>query len=173
MKKAMTIPAKPLRVLSVAARAGRVGIVVLNEGTLALWEASEHAAVSGDAAAAKLRQWIKDYQPDCLVSENPDSATNKSGIQIPILKALAEFGEDQDILNLVVRRVQPFANAYEEAESFVKRFPELKAYVPKKPRIWQSEHYRLVIFEALAMAREAGLLNAEQHNSWLQRGLRA
>ena len=164
------MPTNTQRVLAVAARAGRVGFVVVDNGELIWWEASEKASEEKEidnaaaAAAALLREWITTYQPDCLVSENPDSATNKSGKQIPILQALASVGEDLPIRNRLVQRKQLFANAYIEAKHLAKQFPELKGYLPKKPKIWQSEPYRLVIFEALALAREAELLGQGSHN---------
>jgi len=157
--------AKAQRVLSVAARAGRVGFVLLHNGDLQMWKASEKASESADSAARSLRQWVDAYRPDCLISQNPDTAGKKSGKQIDILQALARSGDDMPILNLVVLRTQPFANAYAEAKALAKQFPELKSFVPKKPKIWQSEPYRLVIFEALALVRDAGLLPKTTHNS--------
>lgn len=149
------------RVLSVAARTGRIACVVLDEGELVIWDASEKGSFSATDAAKKLRAWVKEFKPDVLITENPDAAWKKRGVQIPILKALASVGEDLGIQNLVVRRTRRFANAYVEAKHLGEQFPDLAHLVPKKPQIWQSEPYNLACFEALALVREAGLLKPE------------
>jgi len=146
------------RVLAVTARTGRLGCVVVDDGDLVIWDTSEKGAASPEAAGAKLRAWIAEYRPDVLVSENPDAAGRKHGLQIEILKTLAEIGQDLPLLNLVVRRHRRFHNAYEEAQDLGAQFPELSMMVPQKPPIWGNEPYNLVLFEALVLVREAGLL---------------
>ena len=152
------------RVLAVAARTGRIACVVLDDGELVIWDASEKAGSSAEEAAKKLRIWVREFKPDVLVSENPDAAQQKSGVQIPILKAFTAVGEDLGILNLVVQRKKRFRNAYVEASHLGEQFPDLAHLVPKKPRIWESEPYNLACFEALALAREAGLLKQDSSN---------
>ena len=149
---------KGQRVLSVAARTGRIACVVLDDGDLEIWAASEKAASSATEAAKKLRAWLQEFKPDVLISENPDTARKKRGVQIPILKTLASVGEDSGLRNLVVRRERRFRNAYIEAAHFGQKFPDLTHLVPKKPAIWQGEPYNLAFFEALALARDAGFL---------------
>jgi len=151
-------------VLAVAARTGRLGSVVIDDGALIIWDTSEKAASSEALAAKKLRSWVKEFRPDCLVTENPDTAGQKRGAQIPILKSFAAVGDDLPILNLVVTRKRLFKNAYLEAENFGNQFPDIAHLAPKKPAIWEREPYQLVCFEALALVRDAGLLappNAE------------
>lgn len=147
------------RVLAVAARSGRIGCVVVENGDLIFWQGSQKEAASKEQAVKCLRDWIREFRPDVLVSENPDAAGDKYGEQIPILQGFAEAGQDLPIVNLVVRRERPFDNVYEEAAHLAQQFPDLKDMVPKKPPIWMNEPYRLVFFEALALVRDAGLLN--------------
>jgi hypothetical protein len=149
------------RVLSVAARTGRIACVVLDDGDLVIWDASEKAASSASEAAKKLRAWVQEFKPDVLITENPDATRKKRGVQIPILKAMASVGEDSALLNLVVRRTKRFRNAYIEAAHLGEQFPDLAHLVPKKPAIWQREPYNLACFEALALVREAGLLKPD------------
>ncbi|MCR8551164.1 hypothetical protein M4578_25390 [Salipiger sp. P9] len=146
------------RVLAVAARSGRLGAVVLDSGRLVFWTTSRKASLSSAAAAAKLRDWLAEFQPDVLVTENPDTAGRKKGRQIAILRAFLEVGQDAKLVNLAVRRVRRFENAYAEAASFVARFPDLQQLRPEKPPIWGKEPYTLVCFDALVLIREAGLL---------------
>jgi hypothetical protein len=150
--------AEPGRTLSVAVRTGRMACVVLDGGDLVIWAASREAVKTQASAAKKLQRWIKEFRPETIVTENPDSAGQKRGEQIKILKTLACVAEDQPILNMVVRRQKRFRNAYLEAEDLGRQFPDLVHLVPKKPPIWKSEPYNLAWFEALALARDAGLL---------------
>lgn len=146
------------RILAVAARTERIGCVVVESGDLVFWEGSAEMAKDAEGAAKQLRAWIHEFQPDVVVSENPDAAGKKSGVQIPILQAFVEVGQDVQAVNLVVRRERPFQNVYDEAKSLAEEFPDLEGMVPEKPPIWGKEPYNLVFFEALALVRDAGLL---------------
>lgn len=148
------------RVLAVAARTGRLACVVLDDCQLVIWDASEKAASSEDEAAKKLRAWVHDFKPDILVTENPDAARKKGGLQIPILQVLASVGDDLPIPNLVVQRKRRFPNAYVEAAHLGNQFPDLAHLVPKKPPIWKGEPYNLACFEALVLAHEGGFLRS-------------
>ncbi|MCK0103222.1 hypothetical protein [Pseudohalocynthiibacter sp. F2068] len=152
------MPGEGGRVLSVAVRTGRMACVVIDDGNLIIWDASRKAVKTEAQAARKLRRWICEFRPDVLVTENPDSAGQKRGAQLRILKTLGTVAEDQPILNMMVRRQKHFKNAYLEAEDLGQQFPDIKHLVPKKPPIWKSEPYNLACFEALALARDAGLL---------------
>lgn len=146
------------RALAVAARSGRLGCIVVDDGDLVIWDSSEKGASSPDAAAAKLGDWIAEFSPDLLITENPDAPGRKRGQQIEILKRFDVIGQDLPIVNLLVRRQQSFRNAYEEAADLARQFPDLEMMVPNKPPIWGNEPYNLVLFEALALIREAGFL---------------
>ncbi|WP_197917298.1 hypothetical protein [Thiosulfatihalobacter marinus] len=132
--------------------------MVVESGDLVFWEGSAEMAKDADGAAKQLRAWIQEFQPDVVVSENPDAAGKKSGVQIPILQAFVEVAQDVQAVNLVVRRERPFQNVYDEAKRLAEEFPDLEGMVPEKPPIWGKEPYNLVFFEALALMRDAGLL---------------
>lgn len=146
------------RILAVAARTERIGCVIVENGDLIFWEGSAEMAKDAAGAAKQLRAWIHEFQPDVVISENPDVAGRKGGVQIPILRAFVEVGQDEPIVNLVVRRERPHRNVYEEANRLAEEFPDLEGMVPKKPPIWGKEPYNLVFFEALALVRDAGFL---------------
>lgn len=146
------------RVLAVAARSTGLGCVLLEAGDLLLWINSEAGTKGADAAAAVLRDWAKTYHPDVIITETPDAAGHKRGRQIAILRALLETADNLSPINFSLRRTQPYKNAYEQARELARRCPEIERALPIKPPIWKSEHRNLVIFEALALARDAGLL---------------
>jgi hypothetical protein len=153
--------AKARRVLSVAVRTGRMACILLDGGELVFWATSRKAAKTKERAATKFRKWIEEFRPDLLVTENPDCAGQKRGAQIKILKILFTVAEDQPIPNIAVCREKRFRNAYLDAEEFGRQFPDISHLVPKKPPIWKGEPYQLACFEALAMARDAGILEAQ------------
>ena len=148
------------RVLAVAARSTGLACVLIEAGDLLLWVNSEAGTKGPDAAVAVLRKWVATYRPDVVITENPDAAGAKRGRQIAILRALHEAAQDMELLNVSLRRHQPFKNAYEQARDLAQRCPEIERALPVKPPIWKSEHRNLVIFEALALARDAGLLRS-------------
>ena len=149
------------RVLSVAARSGRLGCVLLEQGRLLGWTTSERGARSATAAARRLQGWIDSFGPQVLVSENPDAPCRKGGRQKANLRAFLSVVEELPLRHLVVTRQRRFGNIYLEAEDLARQFPQLAPEVPKKPPIWKHEPYRLVIFEALALVRDAGLLGED------------
>lgn len=154
---------KNQRALAIASRSGRLGCVVVDDGDLVIWDTSEKGAGSVNAAAVKLKEWIAEFNPDVLVTENPDAPGRKHGLQIDILKRFNSIGQELSIASLVVRRRQSHRNAYEEASELAGQFPDLSAMVPEKPPIWGSEPYNLILFEALVLVREAGLLKSFGH----------
>ena len=146
------------RVLAVSARITGLGCVLLEAGDLLLWINSEAGTKGPEAAVTVLRDWAKTYRPDVIITETPDAAGHKRGRQIAILRALLEAADDLSPINFSLRRSQPYNNAYEQARELARLCPEIARALPVKPPIWKSEHRNLAIFEALALARDAGLL---------------
>lgn len=148
-----------LRILAVAAKEGRIGCVVLDNRELVLWEGSEGCAKTPAKAAIKFENWIRDFEPDVIVSEHPKTAKKKGRKLKFILTVFAKIAEDCSAIGLQVERKRPFRNVYEEAKAFADAFPNLRGMVPEEPAIWKGrEPYSLVFFEALALVRDAGLL---------------
>ncbi|MEP3300282.1 MAG: hypothetical protein ABJO27_27990 [Pseudoruegeria sp.] len=130
----------------------------MDDGNLVFWEGSAKWAKSADGATKQFRCWIAQFKPDVVISENPDAAGAKRVVQIPILHALADVGQETSAINLLVRRQRPFANLYEEAKDLVDKFPALRTLAVKKPKIWAKEPYSLVFFDAMSLVRDAGLM---------------
>lgn len=154
--------AKKARVMAVAARTKRIACVILEDGLPVTWDAAGKRAKTPEKAAMKLRAWIEEHKPDVLVTENPDTAVRKGKRQIAILKAFQAVGEELPVRHLVVRRERKFANVYEEAAAFGVQFPDFAGLVPRQNKPWESEGHNVVCFEALALARDAGLLVADK-----------
>ncbi|WP_172299997.1 hypothetical protein [Pseudoruegeria sp. HB172150] len=148
--------------LSVAARTGRLGVIVLEGPDLIYWSTSAKGSKSADAAALVLRGWIAEFRPNVLISENPDAAGRKRGRQIPILKAFVDLGTELSLPHRVVERRRLFNNAHQEAAAFVRQFPDAAPTAHGKPPIWGKEPHNLVCFEALALARDAGCIEATE-----------
>lgn len=146
------MPTNASRVLAIAARTKRVGCVHLVDGKLVDWGYAEIDTV--EEAVAKLYGWLETYKPNCLISENPETAFRKSGMQIPVLQAFVEIGKDQPVLNILLTRKKTHKNLYLEAESLAEKFPDITSRVPNKPPIWLPEHRNLVYFDALALANQ-------------------
>jgi len=116
---------------------------------------SRKGAQSEDDAALTLRRWIVKYDPDTVISENPDSAKKKGDKQKGILAIWARIAEDMPLLNILVVRLQKHRNMYVEAKQLARKYPQIKNHVPVKPPIWMPEPRQTVIFEALSMADRA------------------
>lgn len=142
------------RVLSLAARTGRIGCVYLMNGELKDWALSCKGSMSKENASEVFKQWIDHYSPDTIISENPDTATRKSSQQKTILKVFADIAEDSPALNILVSRQKTHKNIFVEAVALAERYPLIKDKVPKHPPIWMPEPRNTIYFEALAMAEQ-------------------
>lgn len=152
------MPVKARRVLSVAARSGRLGFVLLTGETLASWGTSEKGAKDIDAALERLHSWVVEYDPDVLITEDPERSHNKGKKQRAIMQAFLSVAKDWSLEHHIAIRQAQVTNLYKDAAEVAKAFPELADQVPEKPPIWTAEPYRLVYFEALVLARDAGFI---------------
>lgn len=149
--------AKSARVLSVAVRSGRLGYIVLSGHMLIAWGTSEKGAKSVQTALGRLERWVQHFEPLVLITEDPNTGF-KGERQRTIIRAFGLAARDWPLMHKAVKRKQRCANLYEDVAHVAAAFPELAVYVPKKPKIWNSEPYRLVYFEALILARDAGFV---------------
>ena len=105
--------------------------------------------------AQKLAALLDDFAPSLVVLEKRESRTRKvSKIITTIHREAAKRGAS---VRWVTRRMvkRAFAghdrNKDEIASVLGERFPELTPKVPPKRKIWQSEDYRMSIFDAAAL----------------------
>ncbi len=141
-----------LRVLAIAVATGRVGYVFFHGKQLTDWKMSRKANRSADAARSYAEQLIAYFRPDVVVTEKVANHSRKGTHAKDITAAIGCVATRAEPLDVQVPRVQSFQNKYEEARAFAERFPALKSRIPKRPRIWQSEPYSTIYFEALALA---------------------
>lgn len=145
------------RILSIAVRSGRMGAVLIEGNELLYWTGFDTAGKGQQKIKAKLADWLHYWQPDLLLSENPDSPGYKSGLALKLIKAIDTIGLEHGIEQRLIIRHCPYANVYEEAAILVKYFPDLADILPQKPPIWGKEPYSLIFFEALVIVRESGV----------------
>jgi len=141
-----------LKVLAIAVATGRVGYVFFDGKTLIDWKMSTIASKSTKEARIHIKRWINYFKPDVVVTEQIDKRCRKGDHAKSIIAAIAKVAEDSELLDVSVPRLRAFQNKYAEARELVLRFPELRPRLPKEPRIWQSEPFSTIYFEALAMA---------------------
>lgn len=138
--------------LSIAAASGRVGYVYLAGGKLRDWRISGKAAKSPKAAAAQTQRWINRLKPEVVITEKAEEAAKKGDKTKEIIEAIARTAEHNYVLDVSVAREHNFANKYEEADALAERYPEIKAWLPKKRRFFDNEPRNTVLFEALSLA---------------------
>ncbi|MEZ5812480.1 MAG: hypothetical protein R3D45_13795 [Rhizobiaceae bacterium] len=141
-----------LKVLAIAVATGRLGYVFLQGGELMEWKMSRRANRSEEAARSYVKRLIERLEPNVVATEKVGKHSRKGDHTKRIIAAVARVAEQSLLLDVVVPRLQQFANKYAEAEALAERFPSLKRQVPRQPRIWESESYSTIYFEAMALA---------------------
>jgi hypothetical protein len=144
------------RVLVLDIHADRVGIAVLEgSGHLLDWEVKNFRG-GVNAVRVPLRtkvlQLLSEWQPHAIVLKKPSSG--RVALKTKAVQVLAEsshigvaFVDRQDIDDAF----SSHNNKYERARLIVASFPVLAARLPPKRKAWQSEHYQLTIFDAVAL----------------------
>lgn len=142
------------RVLSVAVATGRIGYVFLVDKKLCDWRLSKKAAKSVELAKRQAQVWIEKLGPHVVVIEDVSEHSTKSRKTRQLIDGIGCVAVERGLHDVRVSRVSAFKNKYEEAAALGNRFPEIAAWVPKKPRIWETEPRNTIYFEALALALE-------------------
>jgi len=143
----------PLKMLSLAFTAKRMGYVFLNEAQLIEWRVSEKATRSPHDAAGTAQELINLFQPEVVVTEKIAVASCRKGTNArSLIAATQRLAAENYVLDISVERTQDHANKYAEALFLAARYPELMPWVPQKRQAWQTEPHRMVMFEALSLA---------------------
>lgn len=140
------------KVLAIAVATGRIGYVFFENDELVDWKMSKKASKSSRAARDQVQKWIAFFKPDVLVTEKIGKLTRKGDHAKQIIAAIAKVAADPELLDVSVTRVQHFKNKYEEARALAERFPVIASRVPREPKLWQSEPFGTIYFEAMALA---------------------
>ena len=145
---------KSYRVLALAAASGKVGYVFLIGGEPQDWGLSVKASQSPENAEVYAAKLIKQYQPDCVITEQITKYLRKSPENIALIRSFGKAMTTQ--LYVEVERIQEYANKYDEMAALAEQFPQLAPWAVAKRKIWIAEHRNTIIFEALSMAVQLG-----------------
>ena len=143
-----------LRVLSVAVASGKVGYALFVGQRLTDWGTSRIAGLSPKIAQRTMTKWLVRFKPDVVVTEEILRDSRKGERSRLIATSIANIARNQeDLLDVLIKRVQAFPNKYDEAEALAVEFPELTPYVPMRRRLWDTESPHTIMFEAVALAK--------------------
>jgi hypothetical protein len=116
------------------------------------------------------------FNPRFVVLEDGDAASSKRKARIrELLRAIAQdSGDDGHIVvripRLSVRQrfcVYGIGSRDDIATAVCEKYPELSARLPKRRHTWESEHYSLALFEAVAIGVtffDSGALKTDRGN---------
>lgn len=144
-----------LSVLAIAVASGKAGYVHLADGKLQDWGITVKAAKNGSDLVGFVQGLINDLQPDVVVTEDCSKGSRKGVNSKRLIQSIAELASHNAVLDVSVERPRTYPSKYEEAEALAQRHPEIAGYLPvRKRRIFDFEPRSMVLFEALALARE-------------------
>ncbi|WP_299548685.1 hypothetical protein [uncultured Tateyamaria sp.] len=141
-----------LKVLALAVATGRIGYAFFDGKELKDWGGSAKASQSRKRAIKQAERWIDCMRPDVVVTEDVKQACRKGARSKRLIAALADLSNNLPLMDVSVRRNQSFSNKYDEAKALAVRYPTLLPWIPRRPRIWEHEPYRMIYFEAVALA---------------------
>jgi hypothetical protein len=141
-----------LRVLAIAVASGRVGCVFFVSGKIRDWRLSKKAAKNVELSEKQATKWIDKFRPDVVVTEDVSKQSTKSTKTRSLISTISGVADRRKLLDVKVPQAGTSKNKYEEAKALGKRFPEIAAWVPKKPQIWEPEPRNTVYFEAIGLA---------------------
>jgi len=145
------------RILALNIHPRRFGFVVLEGPTRALdWGARSTRGKTGATRVllgAKVVKLIVEYAPGLIVLTQPNTAESKRSVD-KIMKHIRTHNLRTRMLSSkAVKRVFAGRNDNKDriASAVAAQFPELLSILPPKRRPWQSEDYRMTIFDAAAV----------------------
>jgi hypothetical protein len=101
------------------------------------------------------------YSPDMLVLQHMSKSDNRASRIQQLNRNIAELGKSYDLAVHTYRRAElreSFARHFDAAtkqriaETIAQQIPALILYLPPERKPWRSEHARMGIFEAAALA---------------------
>jgi len=101
----------------------------------------------------KVAKLIVEYAPELIVLTEPNTDKSKRSVE-KILKHIRTHNKRTRMLSSeAVKRVFAGRNDNKDriASAVAEQFPELLSILPPKRRPWQSEDYRMTIFDAAAV----------------------
>lgn len=152
----------PHSVLALEPNTRGLGYVAFRlEGKPIDWGVHETRFAKNARCRLKARQLVKRFHPDVVIMENPHVAGARRGERITSLLEQLTKQCRQDGVQVtrisrktVLRRFSMFGVGSKDdvASAVAAMVPELATRLPKRRRVWESEHYSMAIFEAAALA---------------------
>ncbi len=110
----------------------------------------------------RLRALLELWSPSVIVLNDPVGRARRSNPQSG--RSLKQIAIEAKQRRIPVRTLKPVCTEiqggrltrYENARRVAEHFPVLKGKLPPKRRAWESEHYRMSIFAAAALASAPG-----------------
>ena len=151
----------PIRILALDLHPRCFGYVVVeNSSRLLDWGVCSHRqkGVVSDALVRKtLRLLIDLWRPAALVLKNPPRVMQKPNHRRKGILERIETEARKHRIPVRILEDNPVGSRgerltkYEIARRVAERFPVLRRALPPKRQIWESEHYRMSIFDAAAL----------------------
>lgn len=143
------------RILALDLHPRRFGYVVMESpGKLLDWgvrrsyrKTKNHPKV---LAGRRLRPLLKIWTPDLVLTRVGER--REKGVQAMLRRIKKEVGRTLFLPIKGSRDTHPGRGKYQRAVEMAARFPEIGWKLPSKRKPWDSEHYSMSIFEALAIA---------------------
>lgn len=152
----------PLSVLALEPNTRGLGYVAFTSEDKPIdWGVHETRFAKNARCRIKARQLTKRFHPDVVVMENPHGHGARRGKRITSLLEQLTAQSIQDGVKVtrisrktVLRRFSMFGVGSKDdvASAVAAMTPELATRLPKRRRVWESEHYSMAIFEAAALA---------------------
>jgi hypothetical protein len=150
------------RLLAVSLSARGFGYAVMEGGTLVDWGVKTTKGIKNAECVKKAEGLIKTFTPEVLVMHDPFAKGSKRGARARQLTEELTTLAKNHALNVAlfsreqIRRTffaDREATKQDVAENIARRFPEeLGSRLPPKRRPWESENYRMGIFDAVSLA---------------------
>jgi hypothetical protein len=148
------------RVLALDLHPRRFGYVVVGDSDKLLHWGVCSDRRKGNAADGLIRRRLKPllelWRPSVVVLRDPPRIRTLNPQKNRLLKQIMKAAKDQRARVQILKkrptdRAERLTN-YRRAQAVVERFPVLTQKLPPKRKPWESEHYRMSMFSAAALA---------------------
>lgn len=138
--------------LAVAVASGVMAYVYLVDEDLKDWGSWRSQTADHGKARSLIRDLIARYEPETVVTEDPDRDCAKAGDALKLLQVIAQDARDQAGHHVRIVRNQSDQTKHDEAKSLAARFPAFAPMLPEEPKLFVREERRMILFEALSLA---------------------
>lgn len=154
----------PTRILAVAPRSRGFGFIMMEDQTTPIdWDVRSCRGTAVDAEIAiftKVRDLVDNYRPGRIILEKPDTKSRRGDRVRLLLETIQNLAiwEKVKVRGISANQVRKVFNTFrahtkqEIAIAVALQLPELAPDLPPERELWNTEHHRMPIFEAAALA---------------------